>query len=361
MLVVLGFLCASLCAVALVPALARRADRLARRRAEAMFPLSLAEIAADRDHLRAEHAVQMRQVEQQAAAAKTARAEALKQLGQRDVDLAKRAEIIAGHEHRIALIEDDLATTKATLEETRGLLSSETAALTQTRAELETRVAEVTARDVEIEHLRAAQDEIRVQQVETRTLLMNAEAERDEFSAKLTRLQGDHEALSAALKAMTVDRDSERLRADALGARAAQAEAGLAAADSAATVAAAEYRRLESELQRESEAVRREIEQVSRLSDELDRGRDVLAAEKARAVEEVARMQDEVRIRDAKIEALHAELQTLAGALAQARFERDKRRDGATEPAADQGGLRNEIVRLADEMMALTPKRTAAE
>jgi hypothetical protein len=33
--------------------LSRRAARLARRRIEAQFPMSLAEIAAERDHLRA--------------------------------------------------------------------------------------------------------------------------------------------------------------------------------------------------------------------------------------------------------------------------------------------------------------------
>jgi chromosome segregation ATPase len=361
MLVVLGFLCASLCAVAMVPALARRADRLARRRAEAMFPLSLAEIAADRDHLRAEHAVRVRQVEQQAAAAKAARAEALKQLGQRDVDLARRSETIAAHEQRIVRLEADLAATKAVLDETRARLEAETAAAAATREERDAGHAEIAARDGQIEALRAVQDEMRVQQVETRTLLMNAEGERDALNGRLAALQREHDRLSAAFKAMTVDRDSERLRADALAARAEQAESGLAAADAAATVAAAEIRRLEGELQRAGEAARREAEQVSRLGEELDRSRGALAAETTRASAEKAAMQDEVRIREAKIEALHAELQTLAGALAQARFERDKRRDGAAQPASDQAALRQEIVRLADTLMQLSPKRAAAE
>ena len=65
MLVTLGFLCATLLALAAVPALARRAERLARKRAEAAFPLSLAEIAADRDHLRAELALRARTLEHQ--------------------------------------------------------------------------------------------------------------------------------------------------------------------------------------------------------------------------------------------------------------------------------------------------------
>jgi hypothetical protein len=57
MVFAIGFLTASLIALLTVPALSRRAERLARRRIEAQFPTSFAEIAAERDHLRAQMAV----------------------------------------------------------------------------------------------------------------------------------------------------------------------------------------------------------------------------------------------------------------------------------------------------------------
>ncbi len=85
MLFALGFLSAALLALAAVPALSRRADRLARKRAEAVFPLSLAEIAADRDHLRAELAVRMRSVEQEAERGFAAKAGAMQDIGRRDI------------------------------------------------------------------------------------------------------------------------------------------------------------------------------------------------------------------------------------------------------------------------------------
>ncbi len=58
---------------------------LARKRAEAAFPLSLAEIAADRDHLRAELAVRMRSVEQEAERGFAAKAGAMQDIGRRDI------------------------------------------------------------------------------------------------------------------------------------------------------------------------------------------------------------------------------------------------------------------------------------
>ena len=63
MIFALGFLAASLCGLLLLPALNARAARLERRRAEARLPLSPAEIAAERDFLRAQFAVQQRRLE----------------------------------------------------------------------------------------------------------------------------------------------------------------------------------------------------------------------------------------------------------------------------------------------------------
>ena len=100
MLVTLGFLSATLMALAAVPALARRADRLARRRAEAAFPLSLAEIAADRDHLRAELALRERALEQQAERGFQAKAAAMQEAGRRDMENAALKREIAGRSRR---------------------------------------------------------------------------------------------------------------------------------------------------------------------------------------------------------------------------------------------------------------------
>ena len=59
----LGFLCACLLAILVAPAMWRRAVRLTRKRIEATVPLTLAEIQADKDRLRAEFAVSTRRLE----------------------------------------------------------------------------------------------------------------------------------------------------------------------------------------------------------------------------------------------------------------------------------------------------------
>src|SRR5690242_8396170 len=116
MLFALGFLCASLLALAAVPALSRRADRLARKRAEAAFPLSLAEIAADRDHLRAELAVRMRAVEQEAKRGFAAKAGAMQEIGQRDMTIGRLERERGEQDQRIGTLEGELASTRGTLE-----------------------------------------------------------------------------------------------------------------------------------------------------------------------------------------------------------------------------------------------------
>lgn len=63
MYVALGFLVASLIALMLVPAFWNRAVRLTTKRLEATMPMSIADIEADKDQLRAEYAIELRRVE----------------------------------------------------------------------------------------------------------------------------------------------------------------------------------------------------------------------------------------------------------------------------------------------------------
>jgi DNA repair exonuclease SbcCD ATPase subunit len=64
----LGFLAAGLIALAIGPAIWNRAVRLTRRRIEAATPVTLSEFRADKDKLRAEHAIAVRRLEMRVAA-----------------------------------------------------------------------------------------------------------------------------------------------------------------------------------------------------------------------------------------------------------------------------------------------------
>ena len=63
MLFALGFLAAAGLALTLSPVLWRRAERLTRRRIEAVLPVTAAEIRAERDQARADYAVKTRRLE----------------------------------------------------------------------------------------------------------------------------------------------------------------------------------------------------------------------------------------------------------------------------------------------------------
>ncbi len=60
---VLGFLCSAFLALMVAPAIWRRAVVLTRKRIEAAVPLSVAEIQADKDRMRAELAMTIRRLE----------------------------------------------------------------------------------------------------------------------------------------------------------------------------------------------------------------------------------------------------------------------------------------------------------
>src|SRR5580658_8236036 len=79
----IGFLVASLFGLVLVPLVHNRAVRLTMRRLEAATPLSMAEIQADKDQLRAEFAMSTRRLELSVEQMKTKTTSQLAELGKK--------------------------------------------------------------------------------------------------------------------------------------------------------------------------------------------------------------------------------------------------------------------------------------
>ncbi|NDA46191.1 MAG: hypothetical protein EBY21_02720, partial [Alphaproteobacteria bacterium] len=88
MLIALGFALCGLLALALLPAFWRRAMRLSARRVQMQVPLSLDEILAERDLLRAEFAIVQRRLEQRLAALVARQAQDMSALGRSQAQLA---------------------------------------------------------------------------------------------------------------------------------------------------------------------------------------------------------------------------------------------------------------------------------
>lgn len=406
MLVALGFLSASLLALAALPALARRADRLARKRAEAAFPLSLAEIAADRDHLRAELAVRERAAEQGAERAFADKAAALQQLGRRDMTIGRLEANLAEREARIAALEETLASLRAELAQTSSDLASKTTALAETSAALEGRLADLASlehnlaetraaltgtgadlaarsaeldeqrdlhgrveallatRESELDAARSEADQLRVAQVEARTRILVLDGKSDELSDRLAATERALAESRELLARTTEERDGERLRADAFAARVEQAEAGLAAADARAAAAVQDAGHIGGRLRERDAALASEGEARRAAELALARSGEALTMERERAAREESRMGEAVRQQEERLATLHAEIQTLHGSLEQARAERERLHHEATRSsrteAADKA-LRDEIVKLGEALLADTAKREAAE
>ena len=137
MVFALGFLAASLIALAAAPAFWRRAIRLSTRRLEMQLPLSPEEILAGRDLLRAEFAVERRRLEQKVEALNLVHGTDMIELGRRaaiidgqDADLLalsqqdseRRAEL-AALQHALAEISAELAAKAKDSYDTSGLIA----------------------------------------------------------------------------------------------------------------------------------------------------------------------------------------------------------------------------------------------
>jgi chromosome segregation ATPase len=410
MLVALGFLSASLLALSILPALGRRADRLARRRTEAAFPLSLAEIAADRDHLRAELALRERALEQRAESGFAARAGAMSELGRRDMTIAGLERELAERRQRIETLESELARTAQDLAQTREALARETSTHQTTQAGLAARVADLAAveqrlaetrqalsgsgadlaarthelaelrdrlgrlettlaeREQAIATLQAANDGQHVALVEAGTQRLTLETKRDELTARLAAAETALTEARKQLAAVTVDRDSERLRADAVSTRVTEIEAALRAADANAAKLGGEIARQEAAVKQGTIELDEALARVKALEGEIEAAAAAHARLKQQNEAEAAAHREALRARDESVEELHAELVTLRGARDQARSDRAGlkrelaalRRQGIGKPGGD-AALRQEIVKLADALLASAESREAAE
>lgn len=125
MVFALGVLAAGLCALLILPALHARAERLARRRVEALFPMSIAELTAEKDHLRAEFAVVQRRLERRVDEALAGKQADRDELGRRTVRAEALAQTLEARDTAIATLESELASTCGALATAQGRIAEQ--------------------------------------------------------------------------------------------------------------------------------------------------------------------------------------------------------------------------------------------
>src|SRR6266536_2636886 len=155
MYVGLGFLVASLAALVIIPFVHARAVRLTMRRLEAATPLSMAEIQADKDQLRAEFAMSTRRLEMSVDQLKTKTTSQLAELGKKTdtinrlkIDLGEKTAAIFALEARDKALKDQLHATEEELSAKTGTLREVERVLADKEAELARLTAELEERSV---------------------------------------------------------------------------------------------------------------------------------------------------------------------------------------------------------------------
>ncbi len=204
MIFALGFVAAALIALLIIPAINARAERLARRRAEALFPLSISELTAEKDHLRAEFAVLQRRLERKAEEALAFKQQHMEELGRQAVRIETLDSVVAERDQTVALLE-------AALADIQGRLATIEEELAETKMQLsgsrETLAALEAAHQATLDELSNTRMELELAQGDrsrTKTDLVQAEE-------RLARLEAEHADAQERLTAALSDLDTKRI------------------------------------------------------------------------------------------------------------------------------------------------------
>jgi hypothetical protein len=143
MFIGIGFLVAGLLVIGAIPMVHARAVRLTQRRLEAMTPMSMAEIHADKDQLRAEFAMSTRRLEMSVDQMKAKTSSQLAEIGKKSeavgrlkLELGEKAAALLGAEAKVNSLTEELQSTQHELASKTGALKETETALANSTAEL---------------------------------------------------------------------------------------------------------------------------------------------------------------------------------------------------------------------------------
>ena len=243
-----GFLTASLIGLIIIPLVHNRAVRLTKRRLEAATPLSMAEIQADKDHLRAEFAVSTRRLELTVDQLKARSTSQLRELSKKSEAIAllkqeldhKSAAMVALEERertmreQITLTEQEHSVKAAAVHETGRALADKEAALGRLTAELGERAMLTDTQKAEITLLNTQVDALKTQ-------LGRYEKDVRDAEQRLTRERSDADSATKELS-------DERNKVENLGGRVTQLQRQLVAQATDAEILGRRVQDLETRL-----------------------------------------------------------------------------------------------------------------
>ncbi|TMJ67040.1 MAG: hypothetical protein E6G80_17730 [Alphaproteobacteria bacterium] len=354
----IGFLVAGLLVIGVIPLVHARAVRLTLRRLEASTPVSMAEIAAEKDQLRAEFAMTMSRLDMSLEQMKAKTTSQLAELGRKSeaiarlkFELGEKAAALLALESKETQLTEDLGIAQ-------GELAAKTAALEQTERALASAQAELA-------HVTASFNDSSVTAGGQRVELTALRAHADALKGQLESYEKETKALWEHLNSKTTDLETsgrelaeERARADNLANRVAELDRQLVGQT-------AESQALSARLQ---ELAARGDEQARLLADREHHSENLRnAAMGAQKIEaelraQLADAQDRHRV---AIETLRTEKSLIENELKRSQEERDKlqreiaavKRDGENVGAYERmenAVLRERIDEVAAEVARLT-------
>ncbi|HXQ09157.1 MAG TPA: hypothetical protein VN831_30900 [Bradyrhizobium sp.] len=206
MYLAIGFLVSMLFGLMIVPLVHNRAVRLTTRRMEAATPLSMAEIQADKDQLRAEFAMSARRLEMNVDQLKNKTTSQLAELGKKSdainrmkIELGEKNATIFSLEAREKAVKEQLRTTEEEFAaKTEALRTAETV-LRDKQSELARFSAELSDRSMTAESREVELVAVRAQIVELRSRVGDAEQEFATTHARLKQQRGESDMATREL------------------------------------------------------------------------------------------------------------------------------------------------------------------
>ncbi|TCT13393.1 hypothetical protein EDC22_101258 [Tepidamorphus gemmatus] len=199
----LGALVALLVVLLIAPTLFRRTARLAERRVRATAPLTMAEIRAEQDLIRADHAVALRKVEIQLDRLKRAAVAGQIELGRREAEvrelqteLQDRRQLVEELENRI----EDMSSTILALEKH---IAEQTVALKEKQQAISVANDNFRAKAAELEEARAAGQAAREEIASLKRALETAEGRVGELRAALATKSVESEGNASEVDELT--------------------------------------------------------------------------------------------------------------------------------------------------------------
>ncbi|HWC94245.1 MAG TPA: hypothetical protein VG475_14165 [Pseudolabrys sp.] len=271
----IGFLVAALIGLLVVPLVHNRAVRLTMRRLEAATPVSMAEIQADKDQLRAEFAMSTRRLEMSVEQLKAKSTSQLAEIGKKGdainrlkIELGEKTAAIFALEARDRALRDQLRATEeevavktAAMHDAERVLSDKEAALAKLLAELDERSSFADAQKIEIvahkTQIKALKERLTAAGEEVKAVEDRREAERVE------------------LRAATKELDEERGKVESLASRVSELEQRLAAQTAEAYMLGRRADETERALKEQSKLLAQSEVEIKHLSNELTMARTI--------------------------------------------------------------------------------------